>query len=55
MSFETCASHRLSSVKLEKCHNSVIYDPILTISKMFIKFYQYEAFCVDFVAYLQKF
>ena len=37
MSSETCASHRLSSVKLEKCHNSVIYEPI---SKIKIKIHR---------------
>ena len=33
---DTCASHRLSEVKMEECHNSAIYEPISTIKKLII-------------------
>ena len=55
MSFETYVLHRLSRVKLEKCHDSAIYEPISTILKLIIKFHQYGAFCKDFVANLENF
>ena len=55
MSFETCVLHRLSWVKLEKCHNSAIYEPISTLLKLIIKFQQDGAFSIDFVAYLENF
>ena len=32
ISSETCASHRLSEVKMLKCHNSAIYEPIENIN-----------------------
>ena len=54
MSFETCVLHRLSWVKLKKCHNSAIYEPISTLLKL-IKFHQDKAFSIDFVAYLENF
>ena len=54
MSSDTCASHRLSDVKMKKCHNSVIYELFSTILKLLIKSHQLEAFCVDFVAYLEN-
>ena len=55
MSFESCVLHRLSRDTLEKCHNSAIYEPISTLLKLTIKFHQYGAFSIDFVAYLEIF
>ena len=56
MSSETCASHRLFEVKMYKSVIILLFmNQFQQFKKLIIKFHQYEAFCVDFVAFLEKF
>ena len=54
ISFETRAPHRLSRVGKEKCHNSVIYEPISKI-KTLPYFNQFEAFIIYILLLISKF